>query len=268
MHHWPLGFFFTFVLCVCSLTAYAEERANDSEILKSETPVIDTTTYEWPSNIQRALDKQQEALDEARAEYMEHVIKANERVLKQLDRAIEKAEKDQDLNLLAALKEKRQAIKTSISVDVFGNTIDPLAFAKGTQAKGNVAHVSAGAQAQAPIAAEQLLDGNSSEYTGSSGFAMGNYPCVFDIILADIYELNHIRILLWDGDARSYRYRVETSIDGRTYQPLVDYSQEDRQSWQELRFKNRAIKYIRIHGLHNSANAGVHIVEVEAYLRK
>ena len=258
----------TLNLYVVLPSIYAEDQQPDPNILKSETPVVDAADFEWPSNIQRALDKHSESLTEARAEYMESVIKANERAIKQLDKAIEKADKDQDLNLHNALKEKRQAIKSSISVDVFGNVIDASAFAKGTQATGNVALSSAGAQATAPVSAEQLIDGNSSEYTGSTGFAMGNFPCAFQITLADIFELNHIRILLWDGDGRSYRYRVETSVDGQTYQALADYSNEERQSWQELRFRNRAIKYIRIHGLHNSANTGVHIVEVEAYLRK
>ena len=257
--------FLSYALSICSVQA--EDAQPEQDILKSETPTVDTSAITWPSNVERALDKHQTSLDEARAEYMEEVMKANERALKQLDKAIEKAEKDQELILLAALKEKRLAIKSSISVDVFGNVIDPSAFAKGAQSTGNVALASAGAIAKAPMHAAQLNDGNSTEYTGSTGFAMGNFPCVFNLTLDQIYELNHIRMLLWDGDGRSYRYRVETSVDGKTYQPLADYSEEERRSWQELRFKKRAVKYIRIHGLHNSANNGFHMVEVEAYNR-
>ena len=264
----PMHFTAIKIVLLCFLLApvySVEDNPADDQVLKSEMPPAETELV-LPTAVARALEKHSDTLDKAREDYIEEVIEANERALKHINKAIAKAEKENDATLLQALTEQQQAIKNIIHLDVFGNVIDkkrPIKIKK-TQ---NVALASAGAQAKASGSAAMLIDGNSTEYTPNLGFARGYCPCTFEVTLKDIYELNHIRILLWDGDNRSYRYAVETSIDGKTYHPLVDYSNENRQSWQELRFKPRNIKHIRVLGVHNTANSGFHIVEIEAYRR-
>lgn len=71
----------------------------------------------------------------------------------------------------------------------------------------------------------------------------------------------------WDG-RRSYRYRVESSVDQKTWSPLVDMTRNEKPASEhghEHRFAPRSIRYIRVTMLSNSANPGLHLVEVQAF---
>jgi len=122
-----------------------------------------------------------------------------------------------------------------------------------------------GATASCPRRAELLNDGNSSHYNGSSGFAHGSFPCTFMIDFPVPTNISRLRFLLWDGDNRSYKYKLEVTADGRTWDTVADYSNEARKSWQDITFEPRRIEAFRVEGLHNSANSAFHIVEMEAY---
>lgn len=113
-----------------------------------------------------------------------------------------------------------------------------------------------------------LIDGNTTEYTGGTGFGSGIIPCKFEFEFKTRQNISYIQFLLWDGDSRFYRYTVETSGDGSKWDLLVDCSKKSCRSWQQFSFKPRKIKYVRINGLFNSVNSGFHIVEFEAYPRK
>jgi hypothetical protein len=138
---------------------------------------------------------------------------------------------------------------------------------QGIVKAGNVALAKRGAKASAPLNAGELNDGNTTKYDGKKGFAHGGWPCEFVVTLPEIYRLSNIRFLLWDGNRRSYRYKVEVSPDGKTWQELVDKSRGQWRSWQELKFTARPVKAIKVTGLHNTDNRGFHIVELEAYCR-
>ncbi|CAG0920228.1 unnamed protein product [Notodromas monacha] len=77
--------------------------------------------------------------------------------------------------------------------------------------------------------------------------------------------LNHIRMLLWDRDSRSYSYYIEGSVDENSWFKLVDHTKVLCRSWQEIRFPQRVIKYIRLVGTHNTNNKVFHVVALEAY---
>src|SRR6185436_17385990 len=89
------------------------------------------------------------------------------------------------------------------------------------------------------------------------------------------YDLSCIRLLLWDGlgednnkqrSSRTYKYRLLTSADHQIWKVIYDSSSEGGNGWQEFRFsKPLAARYVRIHGLSNSANASFQVVQVEAY---
>ena len=131
--------------------------------------------------------------------------------------------------------------------------------------KMNVALASRGAKATAPKNAANLNDGNSTKYTGSTGFAHGSFPCDFGVELSEPTKISAIRFLLWDGDQRSYRYKVKVSIDGKVWKSVADHSKDERKGWQEIEFPYQSVKHIKIQGLNNTNNKAFHIVELEAY---
>jgi hypothetical protein len=111
-----------------------------------------------------------------------------------------------------------------------------------------------------------FIDGVTTGYTGDTGFTYLSYPCAWIFTLPKAYLLQEIRMLLWDTEAdRFYRYVLETSLDGKTYEVVADRSKGEWRSWQTLKLAPRIVKYIRLKGLHNSANRGFHVVELEAY---
>jgi hypothetical protein len=136
----------------------------------------------------------------------------------------------------------------------------------GVVVMGNVALASAGAVAKAPAHADLMNDGDSTHYTGSDGFASGSWPCELSLTFPKVYKLKVIRFLLWDSDSRYYRYAVDVTADGKEWTQIVDHSDGQWKSWQEISFtSSRPVKAIRIKGLYNSANSGFYIVELEAY---
>ncbi|XP_055339513.1 BTB/POZ domain-containing protein 9-like [Paramacrobiotus metropolitanus] len=76
--------------------------------------------------------------------------------------------------------------------------------------------------------------------------------------------INHIRMLLWDKDQRSYSYYVELSYDGVHWTKIVDYSHFLCRSWQELYFPACTVQHIKVVGTHNTANKMFHLVKLEA----
>jgi len=144
---------------------------------------------------------------------------------------------------------------------------DKYADALGVVDAGDVALAEKGASAQAPSRPEELIDGNSARYDGSSGFASGEHPCAFTVDLGKTYRLRRLRLLLWDGDARRYKYTASVSVDGRRWTTVADHADEPSHGWQTIDFPPRPVRHIRVRGLHNTANAGFHIVELEAYCK-
>lgn len=138
---------------------------------------------------------------------------------------------------------------------------------KGAVVAGDVALAERGATAQAPSNPDQLIDGNSTQYDGSSGFASGRFPCAFTVDLGKLYRLRRVRILLWDGNDRHYKYTASVSVDGRNWTTIADHADKPSQSWQTLDFPARPVRHIRVRGLHNTDNAGFHIVEIQAHCR-
>ena len=132
---------------------------------------------------------------------------------------------------------------------------------------GNVALGTNGTTVKGPTSSpDDLIDGNTTKYDGGKGFAMGTFPCDWEITFPKLYMLREIRLMLWDGEAaRFYRYSLELSMNGETFKMLADHSKGKWRSWQTIQFSPRPVKSIKIHGLHNSANGGFHVIELEAY---
>lgn len=54
-------------------------------------------------------------------------------------------------------------------------------------------------------------------------------------------------------------------MDQKDWDRIVDHTKYHCRSWQELFFKQRVVRFIRIVGTHNTANKVFHAVALEAY---
>ncbi|XP_063903919.1 BTB/POZ domain-containing protein 9-like [Zophobas morio] len=106
-----------------------------------------------------------------------------------------------------------------------------------------------------------LLDGNSDDYSSYTYHKIGSEPIT--IQLAQPYMISTMRVLLWDKDNRYYKYFVETSINNTDWEIAVDLRNEDCKSWQNLRFKERAVVFIRITGTYDSVNGYLVVMHFE-----
>jgi len=70
------------------------------------------------------------------------------------------------------------------------------------------------------------------------------------------------------GDRRYYGFMVETSLDGKTWNPAADRRDNKELSTGQgytCRFDPRPTRYLRVTQTINSANTGRHLVEVMAF---
>ncbi|KAM9476639.1 BTB/POZ domain-containing protein 9 isoform 2-T2 [Clarias gariepinus] len=113
-----------------------------------------------------------------------------------------------------------------------------------------------------------LLDGDTQNYDLDHGFT--RHPIEEDgrsagiqIRLGQPSIINHIRLLLWDKDSRSYSYYIEVSMDELDWVRVVDHSKFLCRSWQNLYFQARVCRFIRVVGTHNTVNKVFHLVALE-----
>jgi BTB/POZ domain-containing protein 9 len=114
-----------------------------------------------------------------------------------------------------------------------------------------------------------LLDGEFANYDTEKGYTRHSITDSEDegivVELGNNSIINHIKILLWDHDSRSYSYFIELSVDQRNWERVIDYSTYYCRSWQYLYFPATTTKYIRLVGTHNTINRVFHVVSLEAY---
>ncbi|XP_076802104.1 BTB/POZ domain-containing protein 9-like [Clavelina lepadiformis] len=136
----------------------------------------------------------------------------------------------------------------------------------------NIATPQHGAQVVQGEMCASLLDGDTRNYDMDHGFTRHHInddadrkeKCI-KVKLGQPSIINHIRMLLWDKDSRSYSYYIEVSMDDKEWVRVVDYSKHFCRSWQNLFFPKRVVRYIRVVGTHNSiANKIFHLVALEA----
>jgi HEAT repeat protein len=93
-------------------------------------------------------------------------------------------------------------------------------------------------------------------------------PCTLTLDLGRTEQIGRVRVTpYWDG-RRFYRYRVESSVDGKAWHPVVDASENSKPATPEgvmHVFKPVDARHLRVVMLHNSVNPGLHIVELEIY---
>lgn len=109
-----------------------------------------------------------------------------------------------------------------------------------------------------------LLNGDVKNYDWDSGYTCHQLGSgAITIQLGQPYYLSSCRILLWDCDERAYSFFIESSIDQKNWDVIVDKRNAQLKSWQHMSFSPRPIVYIRIVGTFNSVNEIFHIVHFE-----
>lgn len=126
-----------------------------------------------------------------------------------------------------------------------------------------------------PIVRPELLtDGLVSGYDGMEGFTLFPWPGYATVDLGQPQLIKTIRFLLWDNrgrgigpaDPRGYKYRLLVSSDRQDWTVLFDTGGQAYNGWQVFHLREPTlVQYIRLHGLHNTANSDIHVVELEAY---
>jgi hypothetical protein len=99
----------------------------------------------------------------------------------------------------------------------------------------------------------------------------GPAPQWLRVDLRDVFRVDRIRVFpYWDG-SRSYRYTVEVSEDGEAWKAVVDRRENTaaaRPEGDDFRFPVERVRHVRVNMLGNTANEGVHLVEVEVFEAK
>ncbi len=172
-------------------------------------------------------------------------------------------------------KEIRGAWTTSKKSGINPGTpsLADLLWVRGDPLAGNVALSSRGATVEGPAShPHRLLDGKTTGYHGTGGWARSLTPATWTVTLPREYPLRQIRLLLYDRDSRAFRYTIETSTDGKKYETVADHGNEWSRSWQVHSFPERRVRYIRVQCLDSTYNDrpredGFFAVELEAYCR-
>lgn len=96
-------------------------------------------------------------------------------------------------------------------------------------------------------------------------------PQQFAIDLLDARNLNKVVLYtFWDGK-RSYQYQIDVSTDGKQWTQVVDAATNQEKATENgyaHSFAPTPARFLRVTMLHNSANPGLHIVELRAYEAK
>jgi len=99
-------------------------------------------------------------------------------------------------------------------------------------------------------------------------WSAGPAPQWASIDLKTIHKIDRIVIFPYWDDGRYYQYTVEVSTDDKNWKQIVDMSDNTGKATSrghEHKLSQVDARYIRINMLKNSANPGLHLVEVRAY---
>ncbi|KAM3876905.1 BTB/POZ domain-containing protein 9-like [Diretmus argenteus] len=133
----------------------------------------------------------------------------------------------------------------------------------------NIATMKHGAQVVKGELKAALLDGDTQNYDLDHGFSRhpieeeGHGRSGIQVKLGQPSIINHIRLLLWDRDSRSYSYYVEASMDRLDWVRVIDHTNCLCRSWQNLFFQSRICRYVRVVGTYNTVNKVFHLVALE-----
>ena len=132
----------------------------------------------------------------------------------------------------------------------------------------NVALASGGATVTGSIsvAVTDVIDGVHTDRYNYGYAVWTNEPQ--DVIVMDMgaaMTVSRMRLLNFDWNYRMHQYQIESSLDGETWELLVDASTGAHHGWEDWTLENASIRYLRFTGLSNTYNRAVCIAEWEVY---
>jgi len=92
-------------------------------------------------------------------------------------------------------------------------------------------------------------------------------PQWLSVDLGEERSIARVRVINYADGKRFYHYRVETSVDEKTWQTVAEKLDDTPATWvgDEHSFTPVRARYVRVLLLHNSANIGLHVGEIEVY---
>lgn len=108
----------------------------------------------------------------------------------------------------------------------------------------------------------KAVDGDA---TNASGWHSGKSPAWLQVDLGKIQQIDRAAIYPYYDGIRYYQYAIEASSDGERWTRVVDMSANKTPSsadGNEHCFAATPARYVRVHMLKNSANAGIHLNEI------
>eukprot|EP01084_Bolivina_argentea_P174868 302876_1 len=86
---------------------------------------------------------------------------------------------------------------------------------------------------------------------------------IYEIDFDRAYILNTFRFMLYNGDNRVYKYKIEISKDQKTWTRIVNA--ENKSGWQLVQFHDQFVKHIRFLDGSSTANQYLHLCKFYAF---
>ncbi len=112
---------------------------------------------------------------------------------------------------------------------------------------------------------EMAVDGIT---TRESYWGATPYPAWWQVDLGEAKWIDRVRVITYWGQGRYYQYKVLVSEDGKKWTVVADMSENTKPATAQgvmHMFKPVKARYVRVEMLKNSANPGVHLVEVMVF---
>ena len=118
-----------------------------------------------------------------------------------------------------------------------------------------------------PYRPEQLIDGvHTSAVNYGWTIVTTAPPGTITLDLKNTTTVSRVRLLNWDWSYRIHRYTIEYSVNGSSWNTLVDASGSDRQGWDDWTIADQTARYLRLTGLTTSDNlSAFSVAELEVY---
>ncbi len=132
--------------------------------------------------------------------------------------------------------------------------------------EGNVALASNGATVGGSFDHPELLIDGHTQYDEKSGVAATKWPGVAIITLKQVYQLQLVRLRVYNRDPRIVHFILSTSTDGKNFTVAVDGSKLDL-NWAmyDIKFPPRLAKVIKLDALYENHDEYFHVIQIEAY---
>lgn len=85
--------------------------------------------------------------------------------------------------------------------------------------------------------------------------------------LGSTFLINQIKMELYDEyeDRREYSYYIEVSVDRNNWHRIIDYTNYNCSSTQDLHFPSQAVRFIKLVGTNSTADLNFHASELKVY---